>query len=568
MNSPSHFGTVSRIRRLSRILGVIIDAGGGILVRRIRLKYLVPISCRLRLVVRPFGPKECLVREEDGAYRVEPEMLRRVLEELGPTFIKLGQVLSLRADLVGEEISSGLAKLQSDVTPFPYEDARGIIKEELGRYPEELFESIEERPVAAASLSQVHRAFLKDGTEVAVKVQRPDIKRIIEQDIDILYLIAARLERHFTEMRNYQPLRVVHEFADWTLRELDFEAEGRNADRFRAVFDADPHISIPRVYWKFSRKRVLTMDFIHGVKADDVAGMRKLETDPRELALHGVDALFRQFFMEGFFHADPHPGNFFALENNVLCLHDFGMVGYLTQGERQELLSCLSAFVNRDTEGFLRHFFHAAITDSRSDVPGYKKDIIGILNEFFYSPDQPSIAWVFFRAMNKGARRGVRFPADLALFGKAIVTTEAMGLKLYPDFDFNEEMRPFVRRALKEYLDPVNAFKTIRSNIFDYLEFLKTIPDHAQKAIEMLEKGEMSVKLDASDFIDVMRELNRQNSVRVLGMMIIAIFIAAMIFLHLEGRKEIMGFSIITMSAVLLVILFFLLLFRMKKGPR
>lgn len=554
------------IRRLSHILGVIFVAGGEIFVRRIKLNYLVPISFRIRSLFHPSEKRERLIRIRESKYLIDPVVLRTVLEQLGPTFIKLGQVLSLRADLVGERISSELSNLQSNAPPFAYERARSIVREELGDLPEKVFEKFDEKPIAAASLSQVHRALLNHGTEVAVKIQRPEIRRIIEQDIHILFYIALKLEKHFPEMQSYQPVRVVREFADWTMRELDFAAEGHNADRFHAMFSNDPHINIPGIYWKYSSKKVLTMDFVHGVKADDLEGMKNLGVDARELARCGVNALFHQFFVEGFFHADPHPGNFFALKTNVLCLHDFGMVGHLTQTERQELLSCLAAFVNRDIESFIRHFFHLAMTDTHSDLEGYRKDLITLLNEFFYSPGRPSVAWLFFRAMNKGALRGVRFPADLALFGKAIVTTEAMGLKLYPEFDFDEEMKPFVNEALKEYLSPAKTLKTLESNMFDYLEFIKNIPDHIQGVIEKLKKGEMSVKLNAADFRDIMLEFNRQNSVGILGMILVGVFLGLMIFLHLEGRQEIMGFSIISLSVGLLIVIFSLLLFRLRKG--
>ncbi len=209
------------------------------------------------------------------------------------------------------------------------------------------------------------------------------------------------------------------------------------------------------------------MDFIHGVKADNVAGIRQLDSDPKLLALNGVGAVFQQFLIDGFFHADPHPGNFFAMKNNVLCLHDFGMVGYLTSEQRKELVSCFVAFENKDIDGFLKHFMHLAITSEKSDVAGFQKDASEILSELFFTPNQPSIAWVFFRLINKGAKREIKFPADLALFGKAIVTTEAMGLKLYPGFDFNKELQPFVEKALKTYLDPRKMISGFKTDIFD-----------------------------------------------------------------------------------------------------
>ena len=281
------------------------------------------------------------------------------------------------------------------------------------------------------SLAQVHRAHLKDGTEVAVKIQRSNIKTIIEQDIHILFSLAHLAERFVPEPRPYQPLRVIKEFADWALRELNFKVEGNNAERFRFAFKDNQYIHIPIIYWELTTPRILTMEFAHGVKADDKAGIRKLGSNPKQLALNGVGAFFQQFLIDGFFHADPHPGNFFAMKDNVLCLHDFGMVGYLTPEQRKELVSCFVAFENKDIDGYLKHFMHLAMTSEKSDISGFQKDASEILSKLFFTPDQPSIAWAFFRLINKGAQREIKFPADLALFGKAIITTEAMGMKLF-----------------------------------------------------------------------------------------------------------------------------------------
>jgi len=558
---------VSDLNRLRKILAVIFEAGGGILVEKTRLKYLVPWSCRIHCFFYPRAPKKCLVEMRGEEQVISSEILREVLEKLGPTFIKLGQVLSLRADLVGEEISNELSKLQSDVTPFSYDEARQIITEELKQSPEKVFKSIEKRPIAAASLAQVHRAHLKNGAEVAVKVQRPDIRRTIERDIHILFYLAHLVERFVPELRPYQPLRVVKEFADWTLRELDFKAEGNNAERFRFAFKENSHIKIPIIYWDYTTPRVLTMEFVHGVKANDLAGIKKLATDSRQLALYGVGAVFQQFLIDGFFHADPHPGNFFALKGDVFCLHDFGMVGYLTQEQRKELVSCFVAFVDKNIDSFFKHFMHLVITSEQSDTDGFQKDVSAILSEFFFSPNQPSVAWAFFRIINKGARHGIGFPADLALFGKAIITTEVMGLKLYPEFNFNKELQPFVDKALKFYLDPRRTLKTLKTDVFDYLEFLKTLPERTQEMLKKIESGTLSVKFDSKELLEFKREFDRQNDLRVLGAAVVAVFFATAIFFYLEGRKTVGGLSVSTLSIILLSVLFIWFIAKVSKKP-
>ncbi len=557
----------SDLNRLRRILIVVSEAGGGALIERLRLNYLLPLWSRLSGFFTKRPAEARLLRMETGGPIFSPVLLRSVLERLGPTFVKLGQVLSLRADLVGEDLAEELSKLQSDAAPFPYEEARRIFKEETGRFPEEVFKSFEEKPVAAASLAQVHRAVLNDGAEAAVKIQRPAIRKTIEQDIHLFYYLAGLAERFIPELRNYQPVRVVREFADWTLRELDFRVEGHNAERFAFIFKENPQITIPKIFWDSTTSRILTMEFSRGVKANNLDKIRTLGLDRKQLASIGVDALFHQFFISGFFHADPHPGNFFAMPDGRLCLHDFGMVGYLDPATRKELLSCLVCFVNKDIDGFTKHILHMALSDEKSDIGGFQKDVAGILSEFFFSERRPSVAWAFFRVINKGARNGIRFPGDLALFGKALVTTESMGLTLYPEFDFNKELEPFVKRAMMKQFSPVKVLQTFQADILDYVGFIKELPERVQNVLAKLEKGEIGIKFDTNDLKEIEREFDRQNDLRILGIVLTAVFFGMLGLLYLEGTKTILGFSLSALAVPLFVVLLAWFLIRLRQGP-
>ncbi len=555
------------LNRLRTIVGVVFESGGGLLIRRLRLKYFIPLWFRLRAVLKPSAADAPLMKMDGSGPILSPALLRSVLERLGPTFVKLGQVLSMRADLVGESISRELSKLQSDVAPFPYEEVRRIVTEEFSAPPETLFKSFEESPVAAGSLAQVHRAFLIDGTEVAVKVRRPGIEKVIRQDIHILYYLVGLAERFIPEWNIYRPTRIVKEFADWTLRELDFEAEGHNAERFRAIFTDNPNVHIPKIYWERTTKRVLTMTFSHGVKAGDLAGMEALGIDRKRLASIGVDAFFEQFLTAGFFHADPHPGNFFATTEGSLCLHDFGMVGYLDEEARRTLLHILRAFVQKDLEGFTKHFLRLALIDDRSDVSGFKKDLSNILSEFFFSPYPPSAARAFFRAINQGTRNGIRFPADLALFGKAILTTEGMGLLLYPEFDFNRELEPFVQKAWQSYWSPRRLFRAAETDFLDRVELLKNLPDRVEKVLIKLERGEIGIKLDAGDLHGIKQEFDRQNDLRILGLVLTAISVGTLGLFYLEGKRALFGLSLSHLSAAIWGILFIWFLSRLRQAP-
>ncbi len=545
----------SDLNRLRKILTVISEAGGGFLIEKIRLHYLIPWSCRVHCFFHRRSPEACLIKMRGEKPVVTSAVLLDVLQKLGPTFVKLGQVLSLRADIVGEEIARELSKLQNDVAPFPYKEAEAILEASFGKPVGQVFKSVESTPVAAASLAQVHRAYLPTGEEVAVKIQRPGIRKIIEQDIHLLFYLANLIERLVPEWRAYQPTRVVKEFADWTLRELDFRLEGHNAERFRFAFKGNRHIKIPVIYWQYTVEKVLTMEFIHGVKIDDLERLQKLKINPRQLARHGLEAMFQQFLVDGFFHADPHPGNFFALPGTKICLHDFGMVGYLTPEQRRELVSCLIAFAEKNIDGYYKHILHLAITTSESNVEGFRNDVSAVLSEFFFSPNPPSVASAFFHIINQGGKNRISFPADLALFAKAIVTTEAMGLKLYPHFDFNKEAQPFVEKAWNYYLDPDQITRSLKADLFDSLDFLKTLPERTQTLFRQVQKGELSVKIDAEELFQLKEEFDRQNDVRLLGIVVVAAFFATLSLLYLGGQKAILHVPIGTLSAILFVIL-------------
>ena len=557
----------SDLNRLRRILVIVSEAGGGVLIERLRLKYLIPFWHRIGGLFTRQPSDARLVRMETGGPIFSPAALRSLLERLGPTFSKLGQVLSLRADVVGEELAEEFSKLQSDAAPFPYEQARRIIKEETGQFPEEAFKSFEEKPVAAASLAQVHRAVLNDGTEAAVKIQRPDILKVITQDIHILFYLAGLTERFVPELKIYRPGRVVKEFADWTMRELDFRVEGHHAERFAFIFKENPHIYIPKIFWDHTTPRILTMEFSHGVKANDLDKIKALGLDRKKLASIGVDALFEQFFISGFFHADPHPGNFFAMPDGRLCLHDFGMVGYLDQVTRKELLSCLVAFVNKDIDGFTRHILHMALIDERSDVGHFEKDVSNILSEFLFSEHHPSVSWAFFRVINRGARNGIRFPGDLALFGKALVTTESMGLMLYPEFDFNSELGPFVKKAVMKHFSPAKAVRALQADILDYLGFIRDLPERVRNVLTKMEKGEIGIKLDTEDLQGIKREFDRQNDLRLLGIVLTAVFFSTFGLLYLEGQTTLFGFSLSRLGITLFAVLLVWFLVKLRQAP-
>ena len=522
---------IEDLNRLRQIITVLFEAGFGFIIDRLRLRYLVPL--RLRLSQR-FKRLKAPAKPEIKPPQVR---LRESFEKLGPSFMKLGQILSLRPDLVGFEYAKELEKLQSRAATFSFEQVEKIIQKEFGRPIETLFKSFEKKAFAAASLAQVHRAVLKDGTQAAVKVQRPNVEETIKKDIHILFFLAFLLEKYIPESKPLRPTQVVKEFAAWTMRELDFKVEATNTERFRYNLKDEPDIKIPKVYWDLTSQKVLTMEFVDGVKLDEEERLAKMKLSRELLASNAVKVLLKQFLIDGFFHADPHPGNFFVLKNNIICLHDFGMVGYVSPEMRSEMVSYFMSFINQDMENSLKHLLDVAEVREGSDVEGFKQEVSSILSAWFYSPAKESIATSFFKAISASVKYNIVFPSNLVLLGKAMLATEAMAKRFYPKFDFNEQFAAFVGMVYRSAFDPRAAAKDFQDNMFDYLAFLKKLPEHTLKLLEKFEKGDIGVKINIEEFIEVKEEIDRQNDVRILaGLTAITLLTSALVMNIEEAR--------------------------------
>jgi ubiquinone biosynthesis protein len=527
--------TAGDLKRFRDVLTVLFEEGLSFFVDDLRLRYLVPLRSRIIMRLRGVAPRP-------SAEPPEPPLevrFRRAFERLGPAWVKLGQVLSMRTDIIPEHFAAEFAKLQDAVRPLAPGVAEKIVEDELRQPIENVFSEFEVKPVAAASLAQVHRATLHDGTRVAVKVRRPGIERQVKTDIHILATLTRLLEEHLPESRRFRPSRVAREFADWTLRELDFEAEGANMDRFRAFFTEESSIVIPRVHWKHTTKGVLTIDLLEGVKIDDLDGLSKAGIDRKALALLGLNAGFRQFFVEGFFHADPHPGNLVALkgENGPrLGMYDFGMVGTLSEKSRYELLSCFACFLNKDVDGYARHVLDLAENPDEGDADAFVRDVRGVVTGVLYKPtDRKGVAFAFYNVLLAGARRGIVFPADLVLLGKAFLTLETLGLRLYPEIDLDAEFRPFVGKVMREEFSPAKIAREAQSSAFDTLHFLKRLPERTRALFERIEHGEIGVRIDLKELHDLKAEFDRQNDVRILAVLAVALLVASAVVLRVDA---------------------------------
>ncbi len=549
MSMFSIFDTIGDIKRLQTIVGLIYEEGFGFAVEKARLHWVVPIERRIRCFL-----KQCAGMWQPKPGDDYPVRLRVLLIKLGPSFVKLGQVLSLRPDLIPKDLTSELAKLTNQVPPFPYPQAKQIIEKDLGKPLDKLFKYFDKTPLAAASLAQVHKAVLADGTKVAVKVQRPGIRHIIEKDIHILAFIAHLIEERVPEWRIFRPTLIVREFAETIGRELDFTIEASHAKRFETMFADDTTIKVAKVYKEFSSRNVLTMDLIEGVRLDNEKALKHAHIDKKILAQNGVHALLRQVFVEGFFHADPHPGNYFALPDNVFAFVDYGMVGRLMQKDRLELASFFISFLNEDSESAIQHLMHMVETTENSNIASFEHDVDDVLHDWYGAKlKDVSLAQTFLRIMESGRKNSIYFPSSFAYLGKSLLTTESMGYTLDPEFDFTQQLHPYIKRIIEEELNPVKTRKKLLDQSLDYINYAQTFPEMTMRLLERLDSGELGIKVDAGELAELEAKMVSSGYKRLVTTVILIILITVGVSYVIGSGLLKLHISIGTFGVVLLL---------------
>jgi len=448
-----------------------------------------------------------ILRIEDATIRKHPDdailskplpvRLRLALEELGPTFIKFGQILSSRRDLINDAYFIELTKLQCGVPPFPAKEARGIIEKELGHPMRSLYSDFHEKPIGSASIAQVHRAVLKDGTPIAIKVQRPDIEKTITLDVAILHDLARFVEKHVPEAVGLNPTGVVQEFTETLQRELDFENEASNAERFAEQFEGNPHIRIPKIYRDHSTSRVLTMDYITGIPITDSDALRAQGTDPAELAVTMTGLIYEQIFDHGFFHGDPHPGNMTILQDSRIVLYDYGMMGKFTPQMRESIALLVSGLGDKN---------HAQTTRSILDLSeeGVAKDQMLLQAEVEKFAEQNlskplreiSLGAVFNSLLDLLRDNHLRMKPAFYLGIKALAQVEAIGRALDPDLNFILLGEPYATRVLIGKFGAGRVGSILKGVALELLDFLRDFPGDFRQLYQSFRRGKINIPLE------------------------------------------------------------------------
>ncbi|HEU17887.1 MAG TPA: AarF/ABC1/UbiB kinase family protein [Deltaproteobacteria bacterium] len=533
-------GIVSRtyrhINRYRQILTILFKYGFGDLVDRLNVGQYLEIG--MQMISRK--------RREQMDSLTREERIRMALEDLGPTFVKLGQILSTRPDLVPVSLIHELSKLQDEVPPFPASQAKSIIESELSMTVAEIFERFESVTYAAASIGQVHRARLRTGEEVIVKVQRPDITRMIEVDLEILLHLATLVERHVEDWEFYRPTRIVEEFARVIEKEIDYTVEASYAERFARQFIGNDMIYIPRIFREFSTQRILTMEYVPGIKVSDINRLDTEGYDRKIIADRGADLLLHQVFTFGFFHADPHPGNVFILPDNIICYLDFGMMGSVDRQSREDIADMVYALVERNESGVVDAFLRIVEWEEEPDRRALETDMSNFMELYLYkSLKDIRIEAVLQQLLDLITRYRLILPFDRFLMMKALSTMEGLGLMLNPDFDMTEKVAPFIRRLKMARLSPRRMFSEFLQTSGEVAQLLRIIPGELRDILKQIKQGKVRVGFEHRGLERFIFEMDRSSNRIAFALIVSSLIIGSSLIINTDIGPFLFGLPIL-----------------------
>ena len=505
--------------RLQEILRVLIRAGLSDWVLMLRLDRTFPW-------IRRFIKQEAPV---DQAEKNRWVMLRETLEQLGPTFVKFGQIVSNRSDLLPAELVNELAGLQDDVPPVTLAAAREVVEAEFGKPLEEVFPWFDAEPIASASIAQVHRASLRNGDEVAVKIQRPGIENTIRTDTEILMYLATLVERYVPNMRLFHPTGLVEEFKRSITAELDFAQELRSLRKFKNLFAEDKRVRFPNPFRAYSTRRVLTMQYIRGTKLAEVQHDATGRFNKRRIARLGADVILEQIFLHGFFHADPHPGNILVADGDVICFLDFGITGRLRPQQRTHLIESMLGAVNHDANRVAKAMLGICERSPRGlDFEAFEERVSDVLDEYLEVTFGELDLNQFFDDLIKiVVRFGIRLPSSLMLVTKTLVAIEGVGLNLRPDFNIMEVYRPFTRKLYLNRLRPEALGREGSQLAGDYAGLLQNLPKDARELFELVKTGRMQMNFNLGGLEPLRRTLDDVSYRLVLGIVLGSLMVSS-----------------------------------------
>lgn len=515
------------LKRYAQIATVLARHGLGWLAVQLGLGQKMPL------------PWEFPGRSKDLEQFTQAEHVRHALEELGPTFVKLGQILSTRPDLVPAEYIRELERLQDEATAVPFEQVSQIIERELGGHPDQIFVSFQREPLASASLGQVHRATLRDGRDVVVKVQRPGVRAQVELDIEILQDVVRRAARRLAISNYLDMMALADEFSYILRNELDYKQEGENADRIRTSFEDDPNLHVPCVHWDLTTSSVLTMEEIEGIKITDVPALQQCGYDPRQIARIATRIMLTMVFRNGFFHADPHPGNFYVMPGPRLGLMDFGMAARLDDAARESLMRLLMGMLQQDPDRVVDEMLALNYSHHRVRRHALKRDVDHFIESYSRRSIKEAVAGHMFNdLMRLALKHKIQFPANMTTLFKVVAMSEGVASTLDPAFRLGDYARPYIQEFWLERWLPSNQIKRLSGTMMDMADLSSNLPRKVQRLLTQMEKGDVRVTTHLEDADDLLKGFERLANRLAMSILTAALIIGVGLLLQIYSPPE------------------------------
>lgn len=530
------------LNRIAEIMEVLTKFEAGNIADRIRIREKLPFR-------RPRS------RGAPPYYKTPQERVRMMLEELGPTFVKFGQILSTRADIIGPDYALELSKLQDQMKPFSSEKAKEMITKELGTPPSQLFKSFEDEPLASASIAQVHRATLKNGKRVVVKVQRPGIEEQIKEDLRIMHYLAHVANKYVPELRKYDPEYLVKEFERSMLKELDFLREVKSAERLRENFKDDKEIYIPIVYEEMCTKRVMVIEEVRGTKLEDVITSTSGKFDKTLIAERCVAAFFKMVMRDGFYHADLHPGNIMVLDHNRICLLDFGRVGTIDKDIAERIFRMALFAVDDDVNGLVSHLIRTGMLSESANLDELKADLSDLLDEY-YNADlkKVKIGYLLSDMVNAISKYEFNRPRDLAELTRALLILDGVCTQLDPKFNVAAEFEPYAKKILPVQFSMKKFGEIVANNLIDLEYMASTFPMALRRFIKKLDEGKIKIELEHKDLAVFSSNLEMVANRLSISLILAAAIVGSALIVQSDRLLGLVGFTVSLFIALVLLL--------------
>ena len=530
------------LKRYREIVEILFKHGFGYLINELDLYQFVPLSKRIKNLDHS-APHEAS----------KPERLRKVLEDLGPTFIKLGQLLSTRPDLLPHEYIIELEKLQDQAPPISFEAVIEQLESELEAKYEDLFQEFSPEPLASASIGQVHKAILHDGTEVVIKVQRPGIEKKVNADLDIMTDLARMLEKRVFDDLFISPVEIMDKFSKLIKKELDYRNEARNSVKFKNNFAEDEEVKVADLYWEFITQKVLVMEYIEGVSINKLAE----NVDRHQIADTIFNSFMKQILLDGCFHGDPHPGNIMITQHNKLGLIDFGLIGQISKQDREIAATLFMSLLEKEMELAVDELLKLGIVTEEIDKKALKRDLYNLVDDYYGATlEQVELGPLINRLFNLAFEYKIRLPFDFILLGKSLVTIEGLISKIDPQFNTVEAAKPFMSKLIQAKLNPKRLLKELFYGSRNLFSTLTDMPDGIQHILKLLKNGELSINLEHNGLNQLISKLDIITNRVSMALIVAALIIGSSLIMLSDKGPLFLDYPVVGLTGYLLAVVF------------